>query len=585
VSDFNSFELVGARRGRRPGKQPIRTEVNQLVDEREVEVAPTPRQRRENGNNARSIHSSRHASWGSPPLPDWVKGFRGHQVVAIDECVEGLGEHDVVILNAPTGTGKTLIAEAVRRRMGLKTLYVCSSKTLQDQFLEDFDYAKVLKGRANYGTLFGPSNITAGDCTAQGSECDWCVPTFNCPYQVAKRAAKEAELAVVNTAYFMAEANYVGGFSDNELVVVDECDVLEDELMGFVQYTVTKKMLWTLGLDAPKKGTHKATIIKWLDGEVLPAAVFKVAQLKGETAADRVKQRTELQQFVRKTRVVVEQLREDEDNWVRDNNTPMTLKPVKVDQFGKGYLWRHGKKWLIMSATVISPDELVESLGLEEAGLTWTVVNVPMTFPVENRRIHVAPVANMVSKEKATAWPAMAEGLKRVLDQHPGERVLVHTVSYELATFLCDRLAGTDRPCLVYGSSSERDATVARFRATRRAVLFAPSLDRGVDFKGDDCRVVVVAKIPFPNLGDPQISSRMRVKGGQTWYATRTIRSLVQMMGRAVRSEDDYAHGYILDRQFPNNVLKNNKRLLPNWWMEALNMRFNTKRLLDGREQ
>ncbi len=109
-------------------------------------------------------------------------------------------------------------------------------------------------------------------------------------------------------------------------------------------------------------------------------------------------------------------------------------------------------------------------------------------------------------------------------------------------------------------------------------MIVAPSLDRGVDFKGDDCRVQIIAKVPYPYLGDKQIKARMNLEDGQQWYTVRTIRDLVQMTGRGVRSETDYCTTYILDRGF-GRLFDMNKRLIPAWWREAVNQRFNSRPL------
>jgi len=105
-------------------------------------------------------------------------------------------------------------------------------------------------------------------------------------------------------------------------------------------------------------------------------------------------------------------------------------------------------------------------------------------------------------------------------------------------------------------------------------------MDRGVDLAQEACRVVVVMKVPFPNLGDRQTSERLRMNDGDAWYAVQTIRTLVQMTGRGVRSADDWCVSYILDRQFTHNTLRKHKFLLPVWWREALDTRFPVKTLL-----
>jgi Rad3-related DNA helicase len=125
------------------------------------------------------------------------------------------------------------------------------------------------------------------------------------------------------------------------------------------------------------------------------------------------------------------------------------------------------------------------------------------------------------------------------------------------------------RAILAYTNAQERDAAVEAFNRSG-GVLLAPSLDRGLDLPDDLCRVVVVAKVPFPALGDRQVSERLRRPGGQMWYGVQVARSLVQMTGRGVRHEEDWATTFILDKQFVKYYRSTGRKLLPDWWIEAL---------------
>jgi Rad3-related DNA helicase len=94
-------------------------------------------------------------------------------------------------------------------------------------------------------------------------------------------------------------------------------------------------------------------------------------------------------------------------------------------------------------------------------------------------------------------------------------------------------------------------------------------LDRGVDLPDEQCRVVIIAKVPYPYLGDRQVNARLHSKGGQVWYNVQTVRSIVQMTGRGVRHEDDWCVSYIIDSQF-NNLWSRGRGLFPLWWKEAM---------------
>ena len=125
-----------------------------------------------------------------------------------------------------------------------------------------------------------------------------------------------------------------------------------------------------------------------------------------------------------------------------------------------------------------------------------------------------------------------------------------------------------------YDSAQDRESKLDEFKsAAPGAVLVASSMDRGVDLPDDQCRVVVIMKTPFLNLGDKQISTRLHSdkKGGQLWYNVNAIRTLVQMTGRGMRSPEDYCQTYILDEQF-GRLYRENKFLFPEWWRAALKM-------------
>lgn len=529
-------------------------------------------------------------------MPEWATELRAHQVDSIAEAVQAFKDGaEVVFIDAPTGSGKTLIGQRIAAELDLNALYICTDKQLQAQFSKDFPYAKVIKGRNNYPTQFGGRDITADDCTASGpdDECMWCDGQWSCPYQVAKAQAKQAHMAVLNTSYFLTVANFTGDFTKNELVIVDEADALEDALMSFVEFTVPEYIGRELRLAWPIKGARKPTLIKWLNATGDKAINHVRAQAdKMEPKAKRrwigfaddcKRVAGELQRDV-DAAARAKAAGEDDDSdtdehgrWLRDYDTKtFTLKPVMVSTYGAKNLWKHSKRWLIMSATIISADEMVDSLGIP---FDWEVVTVPMTFPVENRPIIAAPIADVTYKNMDRAVAQLAYAIERITEQHPGERVLVHTVSYGLNNKLIDELTinGFGRPIVTYRGAKEREAALQRYLATPGAVMLSPSMERGVDLPGDACRVVVVAKVPFPAMGDKRVSARMHLPGGQQWFNVQAVRDIVQMTGRGVRSATDHATTYILDAQFTKNVYAKNKGLFPRWWRDAVDMGADTR--------
>lgn len=510
-------------------------------------------------------------------VPARFATLRPVQKDAVDQIVDAWTRVPVVIWQGPTGVGKTVGAIAAAQRAQVaRMLYVCTGKQLQEQFGRDFQDAVVLKGRSNYPTM--RSGFDASHCNKMGrgdsAVCTYCDPTNQCPYARAKQAALHSPLACVNTTYFLTEANGPGGFSGLECAVLDEADELEGELMRYLEFRVSRVNATKLDMTIPRKGVHAKTVSMWLVGLAKRAAAY-AAQIKvggewSEVAAAAAKQKKQWQGLSVRAAKMAKWYGEE---WVRTyddrDKGDFVLKPVVVGPYGPEMIWQHARQWLVMSATILSPEQFARDLGLRDG--EWEFVDSPSTFPVENRPVVVCGVASMTKKtmEEGDAVTRMVEAVGAVVDRHGGENILVHSHTYKLADSLVGALQPRDgRRVFRYGSAKDRERVVEQFRHGG-GILVAPSLSRGLDLPDDLCRVVIVAKIPFPYLGDPQISRRMHQPDGQAWLDTHTIRAVIQMCGRAVRHEDDWAVTYILDGQFNKNL--NKKKLwFPLWFRDAI---------------
>ena len=522
-------------------------------------------------------------------LPEWFSGYRDHQRIAIREILTAYEEGaKCVVLDAPTGSGKTLIGETVRRLLsgmgtGCCSTYICSSKALQDQFIRDYPYARVLKGRSNYATelyperFFNKDALTCADCTKSpgSSDCMWCSGVDKCPYALAKSEALFSSLAVLNTSYFLSECNGPGQFSRGGLVIADEADMLESELMSHVEVRISERRLKQYGLGTPKYVTKEESWREWAEDayEKVRSYPHPRPDIQNIKAVRNAKRHTLL---VGKLKSLCAGL--EDGGWVyTGDRTQVAFKPITVDTVGKDKLWQHGDKWLLMSATVISADEMLESLGWSEDS-EFRLVKCPSTFPKENRKVVVWPVATMSFKTRDESIPKLVEAVKTICQDNPDDRILVHSTSYSLTNAVVGGLqfaygvGGNCRRVFTYTNTSEKTGALDDYLARPGSILVAPSLDRGIDLPGDSCRVQIICKVPFLSIKDKQVSARLYGTGrsGKIWYAVNAIRTIIQMCGRAVRSEDDYAVTYILDKQFVDNLYSGYRNLIPEWWKESL---------------
>jgi ATP-dependent DNA helicase DinG len=114
---------------------------------------------------------------------DFIKNFpfqsrRNNQTRVLNEICEAFNSgYKYIILEAPTGFGKSPVAVSVAKTLG--SSYICTStKDLQTQYARDFSFIKVAKGKSNFPCLVKDDFIKNGiyrcrSCfsVGNGSEC------------------------------------------------------------------------------------------------------------------------------------------------------------------------------------------------------------------------------------------------------------------------------------------------------------------------------------------------------------------------------------------------------------------------------
>jgi len=380
-----------------------------------------------------------------------------------------------------------------------------------------------------------------------------------CPYERAKAAALRADVAVLNSAYALTEWNGPGRFSGREFVVVDEADTFERVVQGHISVAVSARRMARYGWEPPAKVTVAKCWEEWLDAHI--PLCEKAMEAEDEAARKR------LERLSRQMCTVRDGIRDGLPYAFTGRGGAVEFKPVVVSEYCKEAVWRHGTKWLLMSATVISSSQMLRGLGFSGRHRT---VQMSSSFAAGNRTVIVKPTVNMSRSGGDDRFETMARAVHAEVEGEQG-RVLVHTVSYDLAGVVSRYLQrSTRRPVSTYRVAGDRATALSEFKRNGGGILVACSADRGVDLPDDYCRLIVVAKVPFPNLGDRMVSMRLHMGDGQTWYTVETVRSVVQMAGRGVRHKDDYCRTVILDSQFRDGLWSRGAALFPRWFREAV---------------
>ena len=489
-----------------------------------------------------------------------------------------------VVIEAGTGVGKSAIGVTIARYLATYqapenpecepgAYFLTTQKVLQEQYIKDFSSINMLslKSSSNYRCKY----YKMKDCgtalrelkVSQNKAFKACCGG-GCNYKIAKRSFLETKLGVTNFAYFLAETNYSGHLKPRQLLVVDECHNTELQLSRFVEVVVTENFAKrVLKLKLPEKLNTANRVIAWIKTSYLPKLLETKAHM--ENQIEKFSIGSKMDQFIAvakqydlidKHACKIERFLKvyDKENWImninktdKQNTLRFEFKPIDVAPFSEDNLFRSGDKVLLMSATVMNKDAFCETLGIEKNEVEF--ISIPSPFPIENRPIIFSPISSMTFKNIDKGLPKMVQAIKAILKEHKNEKGIIHTHSYKIAHYIKKNIRSSR--LLIHDSSNRDKILFKHMNGKEPTVLLSPSMSEGVDLKGDISRFQILCKVPYPYLGDQLVKKRMH--RWRWWYPLQTAKSIVQSVGRSVRSSDDQAITYILDSDWERFYNKN----------------------------
>jgi ATP-dependent DNA helicase DinG len=498
-------------------------------------------------------------------------------------------------LEAGTGVGKSAVAATVAKVLSEQkipeefvpgALFVTTQKLLQDQYERDYQNhgMRSIKSARNYKCSYKKFNTCADGQTEirlqEKGSAYWNTCTFNCNYKNAKQEFLDAGLSVTNFPYLLTEAHFNGKIKPHQFLVIDEAHNVATELSKFIEIAVSEKFTkQTLKIDMPIVTTHHQALA-WITDVYYPK-LYSYVQHVHQMLEKYTNIKEHLEQFVSLTRQLHmieghhKRLQDflrvhSKENWVFEVQESdvkglrkLSFKPIDVAEFAHQYLFRLGYKVLFMSATLIQIDKFLEMVGVNQEDAEK--LSLPSPFPVKNRPILFVPIGRMTSKEIDNSLPKLTEAVKQILEAHKNEKGIIHTHSYKIAHFL-KRNIKTHR--LLISKASNRDKILKKhIKGSKPTVLISPSMTEGVDLDGDASRFQIICKVPYPYLGDKLVKKRMNK--WKWWYPFQTSKTVIQSVGRSVRSESDTAVTYILDADW-ERFYSRNKQLFPNDFHDCL---------------
>ena len=510
------------------------------------------------------------------------------------------------LLNLPVGSGKShlalMITDWYKKNVNklAKVDIITNSKLLQDQYSNEYESISDLKGKDNY-------ECEQYSCScAQGAEFNRLNKTSceTCPYTYAKESFISGNMSLTNFYLYILYAIYNPKLlesRDSRVLIVDEAHEFDDVMSDFITIKITETMVKRFkfsdeySIMKQLKGvttiTQYVDFLKYLNGEVLTtlesmekgmsSAPRNVKQDKRDLKINKViggknsdvkmmQLATDLRQLQLKIEIFLKEYKDNPNNWVLESyynekvkQKELSLEPIWAYDYLDKYVFSNYDMVVLMSGTILDKSLFCQLNGLDVSKAVYYSIRSP--FNPKNRPIFYMPLGKMSYKSKEETFKKYVPYIKKLLDKYKNKKGIIHTNSFELAKWIEGAIKD---PRLIFHDSTNKDEMLKLHKeSSEPTVIVSPSMDTGVSFDNDDARFQIIAKVPYPSLGSQK--NKLRQSNNPDWYSWKTVSGLIQMTGRPVRSNIDYADTIIIDGGF-GDVIKHSSHFIPDWIQEAI---------------
>lgn len=491
------------------------------------------------GASKRSVKSHRDILDYFPGTP------RPGQVSLLRQLQESWDKADVFVLDAPVAFGKTLVGMTIARWAG-KAHIALPNNMLVEQTKQSFPGVACLERKDSYRcqSYRNEVDLSYANCASHKTRTnEYCT---GCPYLAATRAAYARPVSVSNYHVYMAYKIY------KPTVIIDEAHLM----LPFLQDLHSRKV-WTQDVGLPQSVDTYVKLRDWLK---------KNPQI--------VNTRPTLQTLLNDLEAGTEHylVKRSEERWRNEERDCLSLLPIDTSHSEKAtMLWpqQKVKKLVLMSATISEMD--VRQLALqgrrvkyiygespipkERRPILWNTgleTNIRFPYTSEGMQDLATSIVTMVkdntyissTKGLIHAPYSQAVVLGKVLrEKLPTHTILLHDAQNKQQIF--DQFRNSSKPCILIGSG----------------------MWEGLDLLGYDYGWQVIAKLPYPSLGDPAWSYLAEQEPER--YAWATAKTLLQGFGRICRGPTDFGLTIVLDKAFENFYFRQ-ASLFPPYIREAI---------------
>lgn len=497
-------------------------------------------------------------------LPPKFTGFRPNQEQAIFDAAAS--DRRFECINAPVGSGKSVIYMGIRGLLGGVTAILTSTKGLMAQLVREFPDLAEIKGQNNYRCVLEQPRtvyVDEGVCHV-GVSC--ALKGGGCTYYDAYRAAIRAQAKVTNYSYWLTVHQHSEGLGPVDTLVMDEAHNAPDELADFLTIRITDRQIDAF-LHRSRPSVDPASWASWAYGHRvrIEAKVYTMIQ----EAMRWGKVNPMLLRTIKEHKAIVKLLKiveiTKDSTWIFEDGGQfgdLTWSPVSVAPYGET-LFQGIRKVILVSATV--RPKTLDMLGIPPEERNYR--EYPSTFARARRPVIHVPTVRMnfgATKLDLQTW---LDRIDQIIGRRLDRKGIIHTVSYDRRDFLLRN--SRFKAYMMTHQRRDTAAVVAKFKlAPAPAILISPALSTGWDFPYEECEYQIIGKIGFPDHRTPLNAARAQIDRDYTSFVA--VVDLVQAVGRGMRAADDRCETLVVDDVMAAPWFRRKLSLFaPRWFMES----------------
>lgn len=465
--------------------------------------------------------------------------------------MESWNNYDVFVINAPTAFGKTALARTLMNALHGVSV-ITPTNLLVEQFRDEFPDTPTLSRLDAYWCKEWdrPCPVTKGKlmnfCSSKTVE-------GGCPCSRDLAIAKyKRGPGIYNYHTYLAQKLY------RPVLVVDEAH----NLIPVIRDRMALR-LWQHDYKYPSNMRSTSQIRDWIRGLSPTQKKHKKIQILREAVWS--KEPAYMPQRTTDTFNGKGTLRGQPEE--RDC---IKLLPVDIASAPPLFWPREVEKVILLSAT-IGPKDL-EALGLEGGrGRRVCYIDCKSPIPAHNRPIIPLDTSSVNRSNMMEVLPKLAAEIIGISKYHRIEKGVIHC-TYQLSELLTPILAASsEADRFIFHTRMDKKEKYSQFRQSNKpSILLACGMYEGIDLPEDLGRWQVIAKIPWPSLGNPAVQHLADTD--PDWYLWECMKTVIQACGRICRTPDDYGVTFILDSTF-NKLYNQGRHMIPDWFDEAIQWR------------